>query len=97
MICLRCGSCCIDLDIAIVNPKSILADGAINPKDRTSMIFKSKGQICPHLNLQGDKAVCKIHQLPCYKGTPCQQFEQVGAADDPCMMSGYFQLESNES
>jgi hypothetical protein len=91
MICLRCGRCCIDLDVAIVNPRSIRSDGTVDPKDGASMIFKCKGQLCPHLDYQEDKAVCKIHELPCYIGTPCQQFEQIGSADDLCMMSGYFQ------
>jgi hypothetical protein len=88
MICLRCGRCCIDLDVAIVNPESIQPDGTINP--RTSMIFKSKGRPCPHLDFRGDEALCKIHELPCYEGTPCRQFEQMGAADDLCMMNSYF-------
>jgi len=90
MICLRCGRCCIDLDVAIVNPESIKSDGTINPKERTSMIFKSKGRPCPHLDFRGDEALCKIHELPCYEGTPCRQFEQMGAADDLCMMNSYF-------
>ena len=29
MICLRCGYCCVHLDVAILNPKSIKSDGSI--------------------------------------------------------------------
>ena len=90
MICLRCGRCCIDLDVAIVNPESIQPDATINPKERASMIFKSKGRPCPHLDFRGDEALCKIHELPCYEGTPCRQFDQMGATDDLCMMNSYF-------
>jgi hypothetical protein len=91
MICLRCGYCCINLDVAIVNPVSIQPDGTVNPEDSGQVIFKSKGQQCPHLVYLEDKAVCKIHELPCYRGTPCQQFEQMGSIDDVCVMSYFFQ------
>lgn len=92
MICLKCGCCCIYLDVAIVNPKSIRLDGTVDPENCETVIFKPKGQICPHLIRVQDKAVCKIHELPCYMGTPCQQFEQVGREDDVCMMRSYFYL-----
>jgi hypothetical protein len=95
MLCLRCGQCCLHLDIFIVNPSSILADGSIDPDDPQAMIFKPAGQRCPLLASQaareGDYAVCTIHHLPCYRGTPCEQFEQVGPEDAVCIMSGYFQ------
>ena len=94
MICLRCGQCCLHLDIFVVNPASILADGSIDPDDQEAMIFKPAGQRCPHLAFQaareGEMAVCTIHHLPCYRGTPCDQFEQVGPEDAVCIMSGYF-------
>jgi hypothetical protein len=92
MICLRCGHCCIDLDVAIVNPRSIRSDGTVDPEDSEPVIFKPKGQLCPHLIYLEDKAACKIHQLLCYRGTPCEQFEQIGRVDDICMMKSYFQL-----
>ena len=94
MLCLRCGQCCIRLDIFIVNPSSVLADGSIDPGDKEAMIFKPAGQRCPHLAYdaahEGDYAVCTIHQLPCYRETPCERFEQVGPEDAVCIMSGYF-------
>jgi len=93
MICKRCGRCCLHLDIFIVNPSSILADGSIDPDDQEAMIFKPAGKRCPHLVFEsyGDKerAVCTIHHLPCYRGTPCEQFEQVGPEDAVCFMSRY--------
>jgi hypothetical protein len=94
MLCLRCGGCCLHLDIFVVNPASIREDGSIDASDTESMIFKPSGEPCPHLAFQktddGEIAVCAIHHLSCYPGSPCQQFEQVGAADDVCIMSGYF-------
>jgi hypothetical protein len=94
MLCLRCGGCCLHLDIFIVNPSSILADGSIDPDDEEAMIFKPAGKRCPHLAFQtareGGCAVCTIHHLPCYRGTPCEQFEQLGPEDAVCLMSGYF-------
>jgi len=96
MLCLRCGRCCLHLDIFIVNPFSILADGSIDPDDQEAMIFKPAGKKCPHLTHQaacdGDYAVCTIHHLPCYRGTPCEEFEQMGPEDAVCFMSGYFKL-----
>lgn len=96
MLCLRCGRCCLHLDIFIVNPSSVLADGCINPDDPQAMIFKSAGKRCPHLAYEatgeGEVAVCTIHHLPCYRGTPCEQFEQLGLVDDVCVMSGYFRM-----
>jgi hypothetical protein len=59
------------------------------------MIFKPAEKRCPHLASRaghdGYLAVCTIHHLPCYRGTPCEQFEQVGPEDAVCVMSGYFQ------
>lgn len=92
MICQRCGCCCVYLDVAIVNPSSIRLDGTVDPEDNDSVIFKPKGQPCPHLIYLEGKAVCKIHELPIYRGTPCEQFEQLGREDDFCMMSCYFHL-----
>ncbi len=92
MICMRCGQCCFHLDIFIINPRSILPDGTINPDDPEAMIFKPARQRCPHLSVDRDKTSCTIHHLPCYRGTPCEQFEQIGLADDVCMMSGYFRM-----
>jgi hypothetical protein len=91
MICLRCGHCCFQLDISIVNPRSILLDGTLDPKDLEAMILKPAGESCPHLNFERYLAVCTIHHLPCYQGTPCQRFEQIGPEDAVCVLSGYFE------
>lgn len=97
MICLRCGGCCTFLDIFVVNPACIRADGSLDPHDPESMVFKPSGKKCPHLSFQlnpaeagKEMAVCSIHHLSCYQGTPCQQFEQIGPEDCVCIMSAYF-------
>jgi hypothetical protein len=97
MKCLRCGQCCFHLDIFIINPRSILPDGTVSSDDPEAMIFKPAQQMCPHLSIENDRststATCTIHHLPCYRGTPCEQFEQLGPAEDVCFMSGYFLLQ----
>ncbi|MHC1688398.1 MAG: hypothetical protein AB9879_11880 [Methanothrix sp.] len=91
MICLRCGNCCRYLDIFVINPRSILPDGTLDPHDPESMIFKPAGDVCPHFICDRDVAVCTIHHLPCYQGTPCRQFELLGPEEQVCMMGGYFE------
>ncbi len=97
MLCLRCGQCCFHLDINVINPRSILPDGTVNPDDPEAMIFKPARQMCPHLVIEDEgaacMATCAIHHLPCYRGTPCDQFEQIGPEDAVCIMSGYFRLQ----
>jgi hypothetical protein len=90
MICLRCGCCCVNLDVAIINPSAVRPDGTLDPEHPLPMILKPKGEICPHLTLLEHKATCKIHELPCYRGTPCDQFELLGRENDVCVMKGYY-------
>jgi len=90
MICQRCGCCCIHLAITIVDPKAIRPGGQADRQNPPAMIFKPAGQRCPHLILQGELATCAIHHLDCYRGTPCELFEQVGPEDAACIMSAYF-------
>ena len=103
MICKRCGQCCFYLDIFIINPRSILPDGTLNPDDTEAMIFKPARKTCPHLVYEaegegkGKVAVCTIHHLPCYRGSPCEQFEQMGQAEDICMMFGYFRMQGKRA
>ncbi|MCJ7445579.1 MAG: hypothetical protein MUO26_13845 [Methanotrichaceae archaeon] len=94
MICLRCGYCCISLDAVIANPGSIKPDGSLEKDDTNAMIFKPSGQMCPHLIFQGIKAICSIHNLLCYEGTPCQQFDQFGSEDNICILGSYFKDET---
>ncbi|MGC9514465.1 hypothetical protein [Methanocrinis sp.] len=90
MICQRCGFCCINLDVMVVNPRSIRPDGTIDSSDPGTMINKQGGRKCPHLAYIGDVAVCTIHDLSCYRGTPCDRFDQIGPQDGFCVLAAYF-------
>jgi hypothetical protein len=78
------------LDVVIINPRSIRPDGTVDPDDRDCVIFKPAGRKCPHLAYREEKAICTIHHLLCYEGTPCDQFEQFGPEDAVCMLGSYF-------
>jgi hypothetical protein len=95
MRCLRCGQCCYHLSIFVINPKAILPDGTVDPHDFKAMILKPAKSICPHLSSDGEQAVCTIHHLQCYQGTPCEQMEQFGPKDAVCVLSGYFCTQGN--
>jgi len=90
MICMRCGNCCTHLDVAVANPNCIRADGSLDRDRPGSVIFKPSGTACPHLAFEEGRAVCTIHHLSCYAGSPCDQFEQIGYKDDVCIMGSYF-------
>jgi hypothetical protein len=44
----------------------------------------------PHLAFAGEVAICAIHDLPCYRGTPCDLFDQFGPEDGICILGSYF-------
>lgn len=90
MICLRCGCCCIYLDVAIPNPDAIKPDGTLDESHPSPMVFKKAGERCPHLLFSGEIAVCRIHDMPCYKESPCDLFEQFGPEDDICILGACF-------
>jgi len=74
----------------VVNPRAIRPDGTTDPAAPESMISKPRGRKCPHLAYIGDLAVCTIHDLTCYRGTPCDRFDQIGPEDGFCVLAGYF-------
>ena len=63
----------------------------LDPGDPEAMIRKPAGERCTHLAFTGEVALCAIHDLPCYRGTPCDRFETIGPADGPCTLRGYLQ------
>ena len=84
MRCLRCGYCCIEYDVMIVdNPELGPIDGNI--------IHKPSGQRCQHLigNKAGEYS-CAIHDKEWYNKTPCYDFGQIeNSVNDPCRMGQY--------
>ena len=84
MICLRCGYCCIQYEVVIVNdPKKGIAEG--------NLVAKETGKRCPHLS--GDKPGsygCTIHGEKWYEETPCFSYGQVERdKNSPCRMGEY--------
>ena len=84
MICLRCGYCCHNLFVPIVDDpeRKITEDNII--------IHKGNGP-CKHL--EGDRPgeySCKIHSKSWYKETPCFQHSQIESSpSDECRMGRY--------
>lgn len=88
MICIRCGYCCINLCVVIVdNPELGIVEGnlIVNNEDGGKAP-------CKHLEKGKDgRYSCKIHGRPWYKDTPCAKHTLVGRDDMPCRM-GVYQL-----
>ena len=83
MKCLRCGHCCINYDVIIIDDpeKGVTED---------NLIHKKSGDRCQHL--RGDKPgeySCAVHHYPWYKETPCFEFTQVEREDSNCRMGEY--------
>ena len=84
MICLRCGHCCKNYMVMIVDDpdKGISDDNIIcHPGDGTP---------CKHL--EGDeigKYSCKIHDKKWYKKTPCFRHGQIEKGNTECRLGRY--------
>ena len=84
MICLRCGYCCKNYAVVIVDDpaKGICEDNLI--------LHEGLGSPCKHL--QGNKPgeySCKVHEYEWYKETPCFQHGQIEHENSPCRMGEY--------
>jgi len=84
MICLRCGYCCKNYFVVIIdNPeKGISQDNMI--------VHNGNGEPCKHL--VGDKPgefSCGIHDRSWYKETPCFKHGQIEREDSNCRMGEY--------
>ena len=72
MKCIRCGYCCVEYDVMIVDPKYI---DNVDLKDESCMkkvIHKKCGDICPHLEINNETNItmCKVHDKLWYNDTP---------------------------
>jgi len=86
MICLRCGYCCHNYVVVIVDDpdKGVQEDNLI--------VHEGKGKPCKHLSkeISGEYS-CKIHNEKWYKETPCYAHGQIEQnSTDPCRMGLYF-------
>ncbi len=87
MKCLRCGYCCINYDVIIID------DGKL-PLSETNIKHKPSGVACQHLiGTKPGEYSCAIHDHPDYNQTPCFDFTQVERQDSDCRM-GVYQLKN---
>lgn len=85
MRCLRCGYCCR-------NHAVIIVDGPEKGIQEDNLVFQpGNGVTCKHL--RGDKPgeyACAVHNEPWYKETPCFSHGQIERSkDDPCRMGEF--------
>ena len=74
MKCLRCGYCCIALEV-VIPLRRVRAE-----KD---MAIKHTGQMCPFLSYDEWRvASCAIHDKKFYKGSPCDSHTQIEPSHD---------------
>lgn len=86
MICLRCGYCCIEYDVIIVEPSSV-AD-AVDFDNPKNFKYKPSKEVCPFLSWTGLNFECLIHNYPWYELTPCYAFTQIEANASVCCRLG---------
>ena len=90
MKCLRCGYCCIQYTVVIVDDpsKGIVED---------NLIVKETGQRCKHLtgNKPGEFS-CAIHNYSWYEETPCYRHGQIETSADKSCRLGAFLLNKPE-
>ena len=83
MKCLRCGWCCKNLCVIVVNdPNKGIQEGNL-------ITHEGNGKSCPHLKGTAGKYECAIHNEPWYEETPCAQYTQIGKEGEPCRMGLY--------
>ena len=79
MICLHCGYCCTELLVVIVdNPELGIVDGNLKGKE--------DGR-CQHLDENNN--MCKVHNYPWYKETPCFAHTQIEHGNTKCRIGEY--------
>lgn len=84
MICLRCGYCCKEyLVVVIDDPEKGFVEGNFIGKEGT-------GEPCKHLigNAPGNYS-CAVHDRDWYFKTPCAAYTQVESKNSPCRMGEY--------
>lgn len=86
MKCLRCGYCCQNLWVVVVDDP----DKPIS-KQNLRVIGQNGPERCPHLrgNKPGEYS-CAVHDRKWYKRTPCFKHGQIERSkDDVCRMGEY--------
>ncbi len=85
MICLRCGYCCKNLWVVIVD------EPAKGPVEDNLISHEGRGIACKHLSGESPgEYACTLHQKPWYPDTPCARHGQTEQSPDtPCRMGKY--------
>lgn len=92
MRCVRCGYCCKQLWVIIVDdPKLGVVEGNL---------ISHNGEGIPCKHLRGDKPGeywCAVHNEPWYKETGCYAYDQISASpDDVCRIGEYIMNKERE-
>lgn len=90
MKCLRCGYCCSNYFVIIVDDpeKGINEDNLICHKGKSE---------CKHLKgSEPGKYSCTIHDYPWYDETPCFSHGQIEQKDSNCRMGEYILKQENK-
>lgn len=85
MICLRCGHCCMNYAVVIVDdPKKGMTE------ENLKGIGFNGPERCQHLvgNKPGEY-LCRVHDRRWYRRTPCYSHGQVEKGNTPCRMGEY--------
>lgn len=85
MRCLRCGHCCHQYMVVIVDYPPL------GPIEGNLKVHEGGGKPCPHL--RGDKPgdyKCAVHDYDWYSKTPCARHGQIERSpDDLCRLGEY--------
>jgi len=84
MKCLRCGYCCKNYSVVIVD------DPEIGITEDNLILHNGDGRPCKHL--LGDKTgeySCAVHDCPWYKETPCYMHGQIELKNTNCRLGEY--------
>lgn len=86
--CLRCGYCCIDTFVVIVDdPKKGIEENNL-------IALNTKEKKCPHfIGNEPGKYACAVHEMEWYVDTPCYRYN--AHKKGPCLMGRYL-LEKKE-
>lgn len=81
MICLRCGYCCINLDVIIVDDPDKGKRANIVFVE-SNLKYKPSDEKCQHLigETPGEYS-CMLHDYSWYNKTPCFQYTQIGGSE----------------
>ena len=91
MKCLRCGHCCKNYMVTIVD------DPELGVSEENLIFHEGNGNPCPHL--KGDtpgEYFCAIHDYPWYEEIPCYFHGQIEQEDSECRLGRWVMDQENK-